>query len=219
MAQATWRSSFPQWDARRHAPYLRRPYPTMYVQRPWTVRRQYSGFSTAEDSNAFYRRNLPRPAAYPSPSTLPPIAVTELRPSARHQHCHRLDLRHADLVRPHPAGQGVGVDDDGTAPYFGARPLHRRRRRAACLPRSCPHHPKRHPRRVHGGNIYPPAPSIHRLRHLRLHLKEDAEVQFNLDLRLSHAGGWCNHRPRARLYARRAHRICACRRQSRHGRR
>ena len=39
------------------APYIRGPYPTMYVQRPWTVR-QYAGFSTAEDSNAFYRRNL-----------------------------------------------------------------------------------------------------------------------------------------------------------------
>mgnify|MGYP003336281721 CR=1 FL=1 len=39
------------------APYLRGPYSTMYVQRPWTVR-QYAGFSTAEDSNAFYRRNL-----------------------------------------------------------------------------------------------------------------------------------------------------------------
>ncbi len=38
-------------------PFLRGPYPTMYVQRPWTVR-QYSGFSTAEASNAFYRRNL-----------------------------------------------------------------------------------------------------------------------------------------------------------------
>src|SRR4029078_12878517 len=38
-------------------PYLRAPYPTMYLQRPWTVR-QYSVFSTAEDSNAFYRRNL-----------------------------------------------------------------------------------------------------------------------------------------------------------------
>ena len=38
-------------------PYLRGPYPTMYVQRPWTIR-QYSGFSTAEDSNAYYRRNL-----------------------------------------------------------------------------------------------------------------------------------------------------------------
>ena len=39
------------------APYLRGPYPTMYVQKPWTIR-QYAGFSTAEDSNAFYRRNL-----------------------------------------------------------------------------------------------------------------------------------------------------------------
>ena len=39
------------------APFLRGPYSTMYVQRPWTVR-QYAGFSTAEESNAFYRRNL-----------------------------------------------------------------------------------------------------------------------------------------------------------------
>ena len=38
-------------------PFLRGPYPTMYVTRPWTVR-QYAGFSTAEESNAFYRRNL-----------------------------------------------------------------------------------------------------------------------------------------------------------------
>ncbi len=39
------------------APYLRGPYPTMYVTQPWTIR-QYAGFSSAEDSNAFYRRNL-----------------------------------------------------------------------------------------------------------------------------------------------------------------
>ncbi|HSA49685.1 MAG TPA: methylmalonyl-CoA mutase family protein, partial [Yinghuangia sp.] len=38
-------------------PYLRGPYPTMYVNQPWTIR-QYAGFSTAEASNAFYRRNL-----------------------------------------------------------------------------------------------------------------------------------------------------------------
>ncbi|MGE3305310.1 MAG: methylmalonyl-CoA mutase [Rhizobiaceae bacterium] len=38
-------------------PFLRGPYPTMYVQQPWTIR-QYAGFSTAEESNAFYRRNL-----------------------------------------------------------------------------------------------------------------------------------------------------------------
>ncbi|MEK9910531.1 MAG: methylmalonyl-CoA mutase family protein, partial [Candidatus Puniceispirillum sp.] len=39
------------------APFLRGPYPTMYATRPWTIR-QYAGFSTAEDSNQFYRRNL-----------------------------------------------------------------------------------------------------------------------------------------------------------------
>ncbi|GAB4173759.1 MAG: methylmalonyl-CoA mutase [Terrimicrobiaceae bacterium] len=39
------------------APFLRGPYATMYVQRPWTVR-QYAGFSTAEESNAFYKRNI-----------------------------------------------------------------------------------------------------------------------------------------------------------------
>jgi methylmalonyl-CoA mutase len=38
-------------------PYVRGPYPTMYVNQPWTIR-QYAGFSTAEESNAFYRRNL-----------------------------------------------------------------------------------------------------------------------------------------------------------------
>ncbi|MGI6851517.1 methylmalonyl-CoA mutase [Mesorhizobium sp. 1B3] len=39
------------------APFMRGPYPTMYVRQPWTIR-QYAGFSTAEESNAFYRRNL-----------------------------------------------------------------------------------------------------------------------------------------------------------------
>ncbi len=39
------------------SPFLRGPYPSMYVQRPWTIR-QYAGFSTAEESNAFYKRNL-----------------------------------------------------------------------------------------------------------------------------------------------------------------
>lgn len=44
-------------DSAGIAPNTRGPYPTMYVARPWTVR-QYAGFSTAEESNAFYRRNL-----------------------------------------------------------------------------------------------------------------------------------------------------------------
>lgn len=59
------------------APYLRGPYPTMYVNQPWTIR-QYAGFSTAEESNAFYRRNLAASTrrACRSPSTCPRTAVT-----------------------------------------------------------------------------------------------------------------------------------------------
>ncbi|MBO9640663.1 MAG: methylmalonyl-CoA mutase [Siphonobacter aquaeclarae] len=49
-------SSGPAWDAGL-PPFLRGPYATMYVRQPWTIR-QYAGFSTAEESNAFYRRNL-----------------------------------------------------------------------------------------------------------------------------------------------------------------
>jgi len=45
------------WSYPGLAPFVRGPYPTMYVQQPWTIR-QYAGFSTAEESNAFYRRNL-----------------------------------------------------------------------------------------------------------------------------------------------------------------
>lgn len=47
----------PERDAPGLYPYHRGPYATMYTSRPWTVR-QYAGFSTAEESNAFYRRNL-----------------------------------------------------------------------------------------------------------------------------------------------------------------
>ncbi len=47
-----WLDTFPGLP-----PYLRGPYPTMYVEQPWTIR-QYAGFSTPEETNAFYRRNL-----------------------------------------------------------------------------------------------------------------------------------------------------------------
>ncbi len=58
------------------APFLRGPYPTMYVTQPWTIR-QYAGFSTAEDSNAFYRRNLAAGQKGLSIAfDLPPIAAT-----------------------------------------------------------------------------------------------------------------------------------------------
>ena len=52
LAGLSWLDTYPGL-----APFIRGPYPTMYVQQPWTIR-QYAGFSTAEESNAFYRRNL-----------------------------------------------------------------------------------------------------------------------------------------------------------------
>ena len=76
------------------APYLRGPYPTMYVQRPWTVR-QYSGFSTAEDSNAFYRRNLA--AGQQGVSIAFDLATHrgyDFGPSARDRRCRHGRRRH-----------------------------------------------------------------------------------------------------------------------------
>ena len=92
------------------APFLRGPYPTMYVTNPWTIR-QYAGFSTAEDSNAFYRRNLAagqmglsvafdlathRGYDSDNPRVAGDVGMAGCR--------HRLHLRHADPVQRHPAG-------------------------------------------------------------------------------------------------------------------
>ena len=137
-------------------PFLRGPYPTMYVHQPWTVR-QYAGFSTAEDSNAFYRRNLaagqkglsvafdlathrgydsdhrasPATSAWPgSPST----PSTTCAP-----------------VRWHPARRDERVHDHERRRAAGAGALHRRRRRAGSAARAALRHdPERHPERVHG---------------------------------------------------------------------
>ena len=79
-------------------------------------------------------------------------------------------------------------------------------------------HPERHPEGVHGPqHLHLPAEALDadRLRHLRLHGAAHAEVQLDLDLRLSHAGGRSDGRPRARLHHRRRHRICARRRRRR----
>ncbi len=92
-------------------PYLRGPYPTMYVNQPWTIR-QYAGFSTAEDSNAFYRRNLAA-GQKGSVGRLRPRDAPRLRfrPSARRgrrRHGGRGDRfhpRHADAFDRIPLDQ------------------------------------------------------------------------------------------------------------------
>ncbi len=79
-------------------------------------------------------------------------------------------------------------------------------------------HPERHPQRIHGAqHLHLSAKTVaaHHLRHLRLHVAEHAEVQLDLDLRLPHAGGRRDRRPRTRLHARRRPRIRARRRRGR----
>ncbi len=116
-------------------PYLRGPYSTMYSRQPWTIR-QYAGFSTAEESNAFYRRNLA--AGQKGLSVAFDLAHSprlRFRPRAGGRRCrqgrrgHRFRLGHEDPVRPDSARPDVRIHDHerrGTA-YHGV--LHRGRRR------------------------------------------------------------------------------------------
>ena len=189
----------------------------MYVNQPWTIR-QYAGFSTAEDSNAFYRRNLAAGqkglsvafdlATHRGYDSDHPRVVRRRRHGRRRD---RFDLRHAHAVRRHPARPDERVDDHERRGAADPGALRRRRRgtgRAAG--KTLRHDPERHPERVHGAqhlHLSAGALDADHLRHLRLHLAEDAEVQFDLDLRLSHAGSRRDAGPRARLYAGRRRRI------------
>ncbi len=131
----------------------------------------------------------------------------------------RFDLRHAHAVLRHPARPDERVDDHERRGAAGAGALHRRRRGAGRgAGEAVGHHPERHPQRIHGAqHLHLPADAVaaHHLRHLRLHRRAHAEVQLDLDLRLSHAGGGCDAGPRTRLHARRRRRICARRDQGR----
>ena len=131
------------------APYLRGPYPTMYVTQPWTIR-QYAGFSTAEESNAFYRRNLAAGqkglsvafdlATHRGYDCDHPRVAGDVGMAGRGD---RLDLRHAPALRRHPAGPDDGVDDDERRRAAGAGALHRRRRGAGRAARASSPGPSR----------------------------------------------------------------------------
>ena len=150
------------------------------------------------------------------------------RPPARHRRCRhgrrgdRFDLRHAHAVLGHPARPDERVDDHERRGAADPGAVRRRRRgtgRAAG--ETVGHHSERHSERVHGAqhlHLSAGALDADHLRHLCLHLAEDAEIQFHLDLRLSHAGSRRDAGPRARLYAGRRRRISprrACRRPRR----
>ena len=201
----------------------------MYAAQPWTIR-QYAGFSTAEDSNAFYRRNL---AAGQKGLSIAFDLATHRGYDSDHPRVAgdvgmagvaiNSDLRHAHAVLRHPARPDERVDDHERRGAAGARALHRRGGRTGRAARQALRHdPERHPQRIHGAE------------HLHLSARavacassptsspiprRDAEVQFDLGLRLSHAGGRRDAGPRARLYARRRRRICPRRHEGRAHRR
>ena len=151
----------------------------MYVTQPWTIR-QYAGFSTAEDSNAFYRRNI---AAGQKGLSVAFDLATHRGYDSDHPRVKgdvgmagvAIDsiLRHAHAVRRHRPRRHDRVDDHERRGAAGAGALHRRRRGAGRAAREAGgHHPERHPQRVHGAqhlHLSARALDAHHLRHLRLH--------------------------------------------------
>ncbi len=192
---------------------------TMYAGRPWTIR-QYAGFSTAEESNAFYRKNL----------AAGQMGLSVAFDLATH--------RGYDSDHPRVAGDvgkaGVAIDSvEDMKILFDGIPLDKMSvsmtMNGAVIPvlanfivageeQGVP------PEKLSGTiqndilkefmvrntYIYPPdAFDAHRRRHHRIHGEEDAEVQFDLDQRLSHARSRRDGGAGARLHAGRRHRICA----------
>ena len=201
----------------------------MYAGRPWTIR-QYAGFSTAEESNAFYRRNL---AAGQKGLSVAFDLATHRGYDSDHPRVAgdvgaagvAIDTRrrHEDPVRRHSARRNECVDDHERRDHPGAGHVHRRRRgagREAGRPHR--HRAERHPQGIHGPqHLHLPAGSLDadRRRHHRLHGEGDASVQLDLDLRLPHAGGRRDAGAGTRLHARRRHGICARRNVARPRRR
>ena len=200
-------------------PFVRGPRATMYANRPWTIR-QYAGFSTAEESNAFYRQNL----------AAGQMGLSVAFDLATH--------RGYDSDHPRVVGDvgkaGVAIDSvEDMKLLFDGIPLDKMSvsmtMNGAVLPvlagyvvageeqgvdqkQAQRDHPERHPQRVHGPqHLHLSARTEHadRRRHHPVHGEAHAEVQLDLDLRLPHAGGGRDRGAGARLHARRRARIRA----------
>ena len=192
------------------APFIRGPYPTMYVNQPWTIR-QYAGFSTAAESNAFYRRNLasgqkglsvafdlathrgydsdhPRVAGDVGMAGWPSTPILDMR-----QLFTGIDLGSVSVsmtmngaVLPILALYVVAAEENRGAAGETGRD-----------------HPERHPQRVHGPqhlHLSAHALDADHLRHLRVHEHQDAKVQLDLHLGISHPGGRGDRRPGAGVH-------------------
>ena len=209
-------------------PFVRGPRASMYAGRPWTLR-QYAGYSTAEESNAFYRKNL---AAGQTGLSIAFDLATH---------------RGYDSDHPRVTGDvgkaGVAIDSvEDMKILFEGIPLDRMSvsmtMNGAVLPvmamyvvaaeeqgggAGCArgHRPERHSQGVHGPqHLHLPARAVdaHRRRHHRVHRARDAALQPHLDLRLPHAGGGGDGGAGAGLHAGRRHRVRARRAAGRAGR-
>ena len=189
----------------------------MYTTQPWTIR-QYAGFSTAEESNAFYRRNLA--AGQKGLSVAFDLAT------------HRgYDSDHP-RVRGDVGMAGVAIDSIyDTRTLFDGIPLDQMSvsmtMNGAVLPVLALYIVAAEEQgvkpeqltgtiqndilkefMVRNTYIYPPMPSMRIISDIfALHRRADAAVQLDLDLRLPHAGGRGDRRPRARLHAGRRRRV------------
>ena len=209
-------------------PFARGVRATMYAGRPWTIR-QYAGFSTAEESNAFYRRAL---AAGQQGVSVAFDLATHRGYDSDHPRVEgdvgkagrgdRLGGGHEDPLRRHPAGRGQRLDDHERRRDPGARVLHRGGGGAGGLEaRPLRDHPERHPQGVHGPqHLHLPARALDadRGRHHRAHRPRDAALQLDLDQRLPHAGGRGDAHPGARLHPGRRARVRPRGHRARHGR-
>ncbi len=201
-------------------PYLRGPRATMYANRPWTIR-QYSGFSTAEDSNRFYRENLqagqmglsiafdlathrgydsdhPRVVGDVGKAGVAIDSVEDMKILFDGIPLDRMSVSMTmnGAVLPVLAGYIVAAEEQGVAQVEAAG-----------------YDPERHPQGVHGPQyLYLSAGAIdaHRRRHHRIHRPAHAEIQFDLDLRLSHGRGRRDLGPGIGFYLGGRARIRAC---------
>ena len=207
------------------APFVRGPYPTMYVNQPWTIR-QYAGFSTAEESNAFYRRNL---AAGQKGLSVAFDLATHRGYDSDHPRVAGdvgmagvaidsiLDMR--TLFDGIPLDEMTRVDDHERRGAADHGALHRRGRRTGRAAEKLAGTIQNDILKefmVRNTYIYPPEPSMRIISDIFAYTsREHAEVQLDLDFRLSHAGSRRDGGPGTRLHDRRRHRICARRRRGR----
>ena len=199
------------------SPFLRGPYPTMYTTQPWTIR-QYAGFSTAEESNAFYRRNLAagqkglRVAfdlathrGYDSDHPrvrgdvgMAGVAIDSIYDARTLFDGIPLDEMSVSMtmngaVLPVLALYIVAAEEQGVKPEQLAGTIQNDILKEFM---------------VRNTYIYPPAPSMRIISDIFSYTAaEDAALQLDLDLRLPHPGGRGDGRPRARLHARRRRRV------------